>query len=71
MKHGYTIDEFIIRLQELREVSMHKGETFVVVREAPNVHTFATAELVPCVMVDNETYLAKDDKNDTQVLLVD
>lgn len=71
MAIGYTVDQFIRRLHELRDISMHKGDTIVCVHDtANNEYDIAIAELVPCVKVYEISWITNDDKNDDQIIVV-
>jgi len=51
-----TIDQMIVRLQELRAIAPEGGETPVVIRDLGNMYEQACADLMPVV-----TYMTGDD----------
>jgi hypothetical protein len=68
----YTIDEFILRLQELREIAPLCGRTPVVIaRHDGTGFEIAAAELEPVTeILEGEDWQARDSGNDMQVLKV-
>jgi hypothetical protein len=68
----YTIDEFILRLQDLREIAPLGGRTPVVIeRDDGTGFEVAAAELQPVIeILENWDWQTRDSGNDMQVLKV-
>jgi hypothetical protein len=67
----YTIDEFILRLQSLRDLSPAGGKTPMVIEDGTGGLAVAAVELRPAMeIMERREWQTRDEGNDTHVLCV-